>query len=142
MTSIIKPGSHTRISELLGLLPTPLSLPPSIPNHGYDLSPRISRHRTSLKICSPMDVYMSFHVVMFSFLLSPSFTRTTLIFRITTLTIPFDSADYVIHAACIHILFFLCTRRDDILNLYMLVILQFVKHFVFIRAPIVIAGLP
>ncbi|KAN0114179.1 hypothetical protein V8E52_006977 [Russula decolorans] len=35
------------------------------------------------------------HVILFS---SPSFTVSTLIFRITTLTILYDSDDYVIHA--------------------------------------------
>ena len=39
---------------------------------------------------------MSFHVVMFSFSPSPSYAVTTLIFRITTLTISYDSIDYYV----------------------------------------------
>jgi hypothetical protein len=38
------------------------------------------------------------HVVVFFFSPSLSFTVTILVFRITTLTIPYDSVDYVIHA--------------------------------------------
>ena len=59
-------------------------------------------------------------MVMFSFSPFPSFTVTTLIFRITTLAMPYDSDDCAIHA-CIYITFVLCSRHDDILNLYMFV---------------------
>jgi hypothetical protein len=64
-----------------------------------------------------MDIYIyiyQFHVVVFFFSPSLSLTVTTMVLRIATLTIPYDSDDYVIHAFIS--LFFLCPRNDDILN--------------------------
>ena len=106
MTSILKPGSYTRTTEqLLGLLPTPLSLPPSIPTTTMTFHLGFCDTGHPSKIWLPDGyIYMSFHMVMFSFSPFPSFTVTTLIFRIITLTIPYDSDDYAIHA-CIYITF-------------------------------------
>ena len=67
MTSILKSGPYTRTTEqLLGRLPSFIPAP-FHPHHGYDLSSRILRHRTMdipQQYDSPMDMYMSFHVVM------------------------------------------------------------------------------
>jgi hypothetical protein len=54
---------------------------------------------------------MLFYVVMFSFLPSSSFTVTTLIFRIPTLTIVRLGYTHALTS-----LFVLCPRPDDILN--------------------------
>jgi hypothetical protein len=94
--SIFKAGPNARTTEHFTYCSDCFSLPyPAAfhPHHGYDLSSRIFRHGTSLKKMAPPWIYMSFHVVMFSFSPSPSFSVTTLIFRITTLTIPYDSDD-------------------------------------------------
>ena len=117
MTSIVKPGSYRQaVRVLLGRLIPAAFDPTTAMTFVQDLAtPEIPENMAPQRYIYVISRGRG-HVLL---LPSPSFSMTTLNFRITILTIPYDSNDYVMHA-CIISPFFR-PRHDDILNLYMLV---------------------
>jgi hypothetical protein len=85
MTSILKPGSHRRTTELLIYFSDCFPLTP-LPCHGYDLFIEDSATPNITKQCGiTVEIYVAF---MWSF-----FSRITTL--VATLTIPYDALCYL-----------------------------------------------
>jgi hypothetical protein len=70
MTSTLEPGSYTRTTEqfiLLGLLPTPFFLPPSIPTTAMTFVQDLATPDIPRKYGSHGYIYISFMLPYFSF---------------------------------------------------------------------------